>query len=81
MNEQADLLTKVDAYCFAAHDLNLYLDTHPNDKEMINFFKELSDDSNRAVREYESKYGPLFVDSSSTYPWAWNQSPWPWETY
>ena len=31
MNEQAELLTKVDAYSFAAHDVALYLDTHPND--------------------------------------------------
>ena len=32
MNEQAELLTYVDAYCFGAHDINLYLDTHPNDR-------------------------------------------------
>lgn len=79
MNEQAELLTKVDAYCFAAHEVNLYLDAHPNDRNMINLFKELSVDSNKAIKEYESKYGPLFVDSSESYPWAWNESPWPWE--
>ena len=81
MNEQAELLTKVDAYCFAAHELNLYLDTHPNDRDMINLFKELTLDSKMAIDEYEKKYGPLFVDSSVTYPWAWNNSPWPWENY
>ena len=79
MNEQAELLTKVDAYCFAAHELNLYLDTHPNDRDMISLFKELSSDSKMATQEYEKKYGPLFVDSSVSYPWAWNNSPWPWE--
>lgn len=79
MNEQADLLTKVDAYCFAAHDLNLYLDTHPNDKNMIRLFKELSDDFDKSVLEYESKYGPLFVGSSDGMSWSWNESPWPWE--
>lgn len=79
MNEQADLLTKVDAYCFAAHDLNLYLDTHPNDKDMIRLFKELSDDFDKSVLEYESKYGPLFVSSSDGMSWSWNESPWPWE--
>ena len=79
MNEQAELLTKVDAYCFAAHELNLYLDTHPYDKEAINLFKELSNESKQIIDEYEKQYGPLFVDSSITYPWAWNESPWPWE--
>ena len=79
MNEQAELLTKVDAYCFAAHDINLYLDTHPGDRDMLNLFKELSNDSNAVIREYEKKFGPLFVDSSDGYPWEWNESPWPWE--
>ena len=79
MNEQAELLTKVDAYCFAAHEVNLYLDTHPNDRDMINLFKELTLDSKTAIDEYEKEYGPLFVDSSVSYPWAWNNSPWPWE--
>lgn len=79
MNEQAELLTKVDAYCFAAHELNLYLDTHPNDRDMINLFRELTEDSKQAIDEYEKKYGPLFVDASISYPWQWNCSPWPWE--
>ena len=79
MNAQAELLTKVDAYCFATHEVNLYLDTHPYDRDMIDLFKELSLDSNKAIKEYENKYGPLFVDSSDSYPWAWNESPWPWE--
>ena len=81
MNDQAELLTKVDAYCFACHDVNLYLDTHPNDKDMLNLFTELSKDVKTVTDEYEKKYGPLFVNSSKTYPWAWNESPWPWENY
>ena len=79
MNEQAELLTYIDAYCFAAHELNLYLDTHPNDRDMIRLFNEYTNEANSALSEYEQKYGPLFVDSSKTYPWAWNKSPWPWE--
>lgn len=79
MNEQAELLTKVDAYCFAAHDLNLYLDTHPYDSEMISLFKEISNDSNLAIREYEDKFGPLFAQSSNLYSWSWDNSPWSWE--
>ena len=79
MNEQAELLTYLDAYCFAAHDLNLFLDNHPDNKEMIELFKEYNNKLNQLTKEYESKYGPLFVDASTTYPWAWNKSPWPWE--
>ncbi len=79
MNEQAELLTYLDAYSFAAHDLNLYLDNNPNDRDMIRLFAEYTNKANQMQREYEQKYGPLFVDASTTYPWAWNDSPWPWE--
>lgn len=79
MNEQAELLTYLDAYSFAAHDLNLYLDNNPNDRDMIRLFTEYTNKANQIQREYEQKYGPLFVDASITYPWAWNNSPWPWE--
>lgn len=79
MNEQAELLTYIDAYCFAAHDINLYLDTNPNDRDMIELFKKYTEEANSIIAQYEHKYGPLFVDASTTYPWAWNDSPWPWE--
>ena len=78
-NKQAEMLTYLDAYCFAAHDLNLYLDTHPNDKTAIELFKEYTNQKEKIQKEYEQTYGPLFVDASTTYPWAWNDSPWPWE--
>lgn len=79
MNEQAELLTYIDAYSFAAHDLNLYLDNNPNDRDMIDLFNSFTDEANKVRRDYEKKYGPLFVDASNTFPWAWNNSPWPWE--
>ena len=81
MNEQAQILTYVDALQFAAHDLNLYLDNHPNDREMIQLFNQYREEGNRAIKEYEQKYGPLFTssDALNTTPWAWNQLPWPWE--
>jgi hypothetical protein len=40
MNEQAQLLTHLDALQFALIDLNLYLDVHPEDRNMINLFNQ-----------------------------------------
>lgn len=81
LNEQAEMLTSIDALCFACHDLNLYLDNYPDDKKMIDLFNQYRVQSNQMIREYEKKYGPLFVDSdaNNTYPWAWDNRPWPWE--
>ena len=78
LNKQAKLLTEISAYGFAAHDLNLYLDTHPNDKAMFNLFKDYSNECERLTKEYEKTYGPLLV-SGTRNAWDWNNNPWPWE--
>lgn len=81
LNEQAQMLTYLDAICFAAHDLNLYLDNFPEDRDAIELFNTYRMELENVSNEYQNKYGPLFVNSnaSNTYPWAWNNSPWPWE--
>lgn len=79
LNQQAELLTKVDAYSFAAHDINLYLDTHPDDRAMIELYNRYAGETLKAKAEYESQFGPLSVNSNEGYPWTWNNMPWPWE--
>lgn len=81
MNEQAELLTYIDALCFATIDLGLYLDLHPNDKNVISLFNKYREQKKQYEREYESKFGPLFLssDAMNTFPWAWNKMPWPWQ--
>ena len=81
MNEQADLLTNIDALCFACIDLNLYLDLYPEDKNAIELFNRYRVQKMQYEKEYESKFGPLFIssDALNTFPWAWDNSPWPWQ--
>jgi hypothetical protein len=81
MNEQAELLTGVDALGFAAHDLNLYLDVYPEDRRMIELFNQYRTEKNKAIGQYEQKFGPLSPNSNAlvSAPWAWDRQPWPWE--
>lgn len=81
MNEQAELLTYVDALTFAMIDLDLYLDIYPDDKEALGLFNQYRVQCDEYKKQYENKYGPLLLSSNAlnTYPWAWNKSPWPWE--
>ena len=81
MNEQAELLTYVDMFTFAMIELNLYLDVYPNDKEALKLFNEYRMQADEYTKKYESKYGPLLLTSNSlnSFPWAWNNAPWPWE--
>ena len=81
MNEQARLLTDIDALGFALVDLNLYLDVFPDDKEKIMLYNQYLKEKENLLKEYENKYGPITTNSDSlnTYPWAWNNMPWPWD--
>ena len=81
MNAQAELLTNIDALGFAMTDLNLFLDVHPDNKNAISLFNQYREQKESLTKEYESKYGPITIDSDSlnSYPWAWNDMPWPWD--
>lgn len=81
MNEQAELLTYIDALCFSMTDLNLYLDIYSNDKNAIELFNQYRVEKEKLTNEYENKYGPITLNSDSlnSYPWAWDDMPWPWD--
>ena len=80
-NERERTLLEVQMYSFAMWDLNLYLNTHPMDKNAMMLFDNYRNSYRRAIKEYESKYGALHLDSvnTSNSSWEWNKSPYPWE--
>ena len=82
MNEQAEMLTYIDSLSFSCIDLGLYLDVNPNDRGAIELFNQYRNQKNDLIMEYQNKFGPLLLNSDSlnTYPWAWNDKPWPWES-
>jgi len=81
MNEQARLLTDIDALGFAMIDLNLYLDVFPNDNEKIKLYNQYKNEKEELLKKYERMYGPITTNSDSlnTTPWAWDNMPWPWD--
>lgn len=79
-NEQEELLLEIMALSFAINDLNIYLDLHPENTEMLKKFKELTENSCEKEMEYVKCYGPLEVmDNESTNKFEWINNPWPWE--
>lgn len=82
MDERMELLKKYNAYAFAAYDWNLYLDTHPNDKDAIAMFKKMVDKAKELRSEYQAKYGPLTAEASNdSERWNWIDNPWPWDNF
>ena len=80
-NERERLLLDVQMYSFAMWDLNLYLNTHPTDRNAMSLFDNYRNSYRRAINEYENKYGSLNLDKVNIngQTWEWNKSPWPWE--
>lgn len=79
--ERESLMQKIQMYAFAAHELNLYLDIYPNDRQAIGLYNQYSEMAERFTDEYENKYGQIVLDSDEKYPWQWINSPWPWERF
>ena len=79
METRGQLLRRVQIAAFAAHEANLYLDTHPQDRRALEYFRKYTEMAHRLTQEYEKKYGPVSVDSVSGNSWTWVNAPWPWE--
>ena len=80
-NEKQRILLEIQKYGFAMWDLNLYLNTHPTDRNVMMLFDQYRGSYKKAVEDYQKKFGALSVkdsDANSGY-WGWNKGPWPWE--
>ena len=80
-SEKDKMLYDIQETAFAAHELNLYLDTHPNDVNTIKLYNEYNKKEKMLNDEYERKYGPIDLSDTeglSMTPWAWIKEPWPW---
>ncbi len=83
-NPKEELLYTILKHKFLLNDLNLYLDIYPNNKRYLMEYDKYLNNLNKAMNEYESKYGPLTVDSgyvTKNNTWNWNNNPWPWEVF
>jgi spore coat protein JB len=80
-NERQRLLMEVQKYGFAMWDLNLYLNTHPTDRNVMMLFDQYRKSYKKAVEDYQNKYESLSLKDTNTNSgyWEWNKCPWPWE--
>ena len=61
-----EIILKIQELSFACVDLNLYLDTHPDDANAVNMYNSFTKQLNEAIRK-------------SGCPWQWVEQPWPWD--
>ncbi len=79
MNEREMLLRDVQAKSFLAHDILLYLDTHPNDKTAFEAYQRALKDRQEAVNLYQQRVRALQTDDlrcREDFDWVDGNYPW-----
>lgn len=79
MNEEQALRRRINAVKFAAWELHLFLDTHPNNCDAARKLEEYRRQLAELTKEFEDTFGPIGETSRNTSRWAWINDPWPWE--
>lgn len=80
MNEQQKMMEAVYANGFALDEARLYLNTHPKNREALEYYRRKAKLYHEALNLYEQKYGPIRPENGAMGEhWAWAEGPWPWE--
>ena len=77
-----NLMKLINELRFAVTDLNLFLDTHPNDEEALKTFTMLAAALKSYSHDYASRFGTLYAtDSGDETPFEWvsDGNKWPWQ--
>ncbi|OGX68639.1 MAG: cotJB protein [Paenibacillus sp. RIFOXYA1_FULL_44_5] len=75
------LLNDLQTLDFVLFELDLYLDTHPDDLQSIKEYNQFAQKRKQVAGQFEHLYGPLLHggQSYSHHPWSWVEAPWPWQ--
>ena len=73
-------LVELMALDFAIKELNLYLDTHADDQEVLQLYWSYIKLAKEGREKYQKMYGPLqSTDLTPENGYTWLHDPWPWE--
>ena len=72
-------LTELQCLNFGIQELALYLDTHREDQEALELYRNLQKMYKKGREIYEKEYGPLNHMSQTEGQYRWLYDPWPWE--
>lgn len=81
MDNRTAVLHRIKAYDFAIVEMNLYLDTHPEDPQALALLKLYVEKRCQLIGEYEAAFGPYVntVDDVQGNTFTWVKDPWPWD--
>ena len=74
-----ELMKRIQELSFAKVETELFLDTHPECKAALDYYKGVTEELDMAMTEYQNKYGPIVAEASMGDRWAWIDGAWPWQ--
>lgn len=72
-------LTELQTLAFVIQELALYLNTHRDDHEALEVYRDFQKMYDKCRMEYEKSFGPLTHMSMTEGEYQWLDDPWPWE--
>lgn len=79
-NDKQKAMCRIYELGFVLTETMLFLDTHPDDQEALNYYTEMKEQYKKAVEKYADYYGPLnMTNMSNENYWMWVATPMPWE--
>ncbi len=80
MNKKEQMLRDIGIVDFTVVELALFLDTHPCDRDAMEYFNHYSRMGMQMKKEFSKNYYPLTLDyAESDQEWRWGNAPLPWE--
>ena len=80
MNGKEQLLMNIGIVDFTMTDLAEFLDTHPNDRRALEYFRHYAQVKKQLCREFSKKFYPLsLAEADCENGWTWGEAPLPWE--
>ncbi len=80
-NNKAALLRQIQEAGFTLHELVLFLDTHPTDRQALAMYRTYQKKYAELIAQYEAEHGPLtaYGVNGQAQNWTWGKDGWPWQ--
>ncbi len=80
MTAKAELFKKIQELSFVKTEIELFLDTHPESKVAMDYYKETVSALRDLMTKYQAEYGPITAENGILNDaWWWVDKPWPWQ--
>lgn len=78
--DKCTALYEISMVDFLLMDMKLYLDTHPKDRNALDYYNHYAKILKQLRDEYADHFGPLFAGQSNcSREWEWSNEPNAWE--